>query len=434
MSHENKTSSRPWYRRLGPGLITACVVIGPGSILTSSKIGAQLGYSMVWVVVVAVLLMMVYMMLGARLGVVSGESSADLLTRKAGRWLAAFVGVSVFFVAGAFQFGNNLGVHAAIANLGEHSPIAQYVDWNYSVVIFNVLAILFVFGFKDLYRALERLMSVFVGVMLVAFAVNLAFARPALGELFAGFVPSLPRGADGAVFSLTSDVTLQLIALVGTTFVIAAAYYQSYLVRQKGWHEKDLADGLIDARVGSAIMALITLMIMATSAAVLRGKDLVDVSEIANQLVPLFGETGRVVFCTGLFCAAFSSFIVNSMIGGFLLADGFGLGSKPTDLWPRLLTVLILLLGMVVALAVIVQGQKPVAAIVLAQALTVIVAPLLAGCLLWLTNSRDVMGDRCNSPAVNFVAGIGFLMLLVMALNTATGKVWPAVANMVAGV
>ena len=26
---------RPWHRRIGPGLITACVVIGPGSVLTS---------------------------------------------------------------------------------------------------------------------------------------------------------------------------------------------------------------------------------------------------------------------------------------------------------------------------------------------------------------------------------------------------------------
>ncbi|MEZ6069695.1 MAG: Nramp family divalent metal transporter [Pirellulales bacterium] len=392
--------SRPWYRRLGPGLITACVVIGPGSILTSSKIGAEQGYSMVWVVVVAVVLMMVYMTIAARLGAVSGTSSADLLTRKAGRWLAAFVGVSVAFVSASFQFGNNLGVHAAVA---------EYVDWNYSVVVFNALAIMFVFGFKDLYRALERLMSVFVGVMLVAFAINLVFARPNVGELFSGFLPSLPRGPDGKVFSLTGEGTLQLIALVGTTFVIAAAYYQSYLVRQKGWHEQDLADGLVDARVGSLIMAAITIMIMATSAAVLRGTQLADVGAIANQLVPLFGEAGRFVFCTGLFCAAFSSFIVNSMIGGFMLADGLGLGSQPEDRWPRLLTVLILLVGMCVALAVIVKGYKPVGAIVVAQALTVVVAPLLAGCLLWLSNARDVMGSRRNSTAVNVIAGLGLL-------------------------
>jgi manganese transport protein len=59
---------RRWYQAIGPGLITACVVIGPGSILTSSKVGATSGYSMLWVVVTACVFMMFYMQMGARLG------------------------------------------------------------------------------------------------------------------------------------------------------------------------------------------------------------------------------------------------------------------------------------------------------------------------------------------------------------------------------
>ncbi len=59
--------TRRWYQRLGPGLITACVVIGPGSILTSSNVGAHNGYSMFWVVVTSVIFMLVYMSLGAKL-------------------------------------------------------------------------------------------------------------------------------------------------------------------------------------------------------------------------------------------------------------------------------------------------------------------------------------------------------------------------------
>ena len=34
----------PWWRSIGPALITACVVFGPGSMLISSKIGATHGY------------------------------------------------------------------------------------------------------------------------------------------------------------------------------------------------------------------------------------------------------------------------------------------------------------------------------------------------------------------------------------------------------
>jgi Mn2+/Fe2+ NRAMP family transporter len=52
-----------WYHRLGPGLITACVVIGPGSITTSTQVGATHGFALTWVVLVAVVFMMTFMQL-----------------------------------------------------------------------------------------------------------------------------------------------------------------------------------------------------------------------------------------------------------------------------------------------------------------------------------------------------------------------------------
>ena len=42
---------------LGPAIIVAAVVLGPGSILTASKTGAMFGYSMVWALAIAVILM-----------------------------------------------------------------------------------------------------------------------------------------------------------------------------------------------------------------------------------------------------------------------------------------------------------------------------------------------------------------------------------------
>jgi len=92
MSHPDSLhapSTRRWYHRIGPGLVTSCVVIGPGSILTSSKVGAANGYSMCWVVAIAVIFMMVYMQLWARLGVTAGESPGELITNRSGRPLAA---------------------------------------------------------------------------------------------------------------------------------------------------------------------------------------------------------------------------------------------------------------------------------------------------------------------------------------------------------
>jgi manganese transport protein len=413
---QSSKSSPPWYQRIGPGVITACVVIGPGSILSSSKVGATNGFALSWVVLLAVGFMMIYMTLGARLGVVATKSPATLLTERVGRWLAALIGIGVFFISAAFQFGNNIGVYAAFKEYEEYITKIPFMEVDYVVVLFNALAIFFVFGFKNLYRAIERLMMVFVGMMLLSFAVNLFFAKPNISEFLCGLVPTLT-----SISALENPFSL--LALVGTTFVITAAYNQAYLVQQKGWGKADLKDGLVDARIGSIIMGLITIILMSTAAAALRGGELKNVADVAAGLRPAFGEWGHTLFCLGLFSAAYSSFLVNSMIGGFILSDGLGMGSKATDVGPKAATTAVLLTGMVVALLVLKANFNPVPAVVAAQAVTVIAAPLVAGALWWLTSRNDIMGVDRNSKLVNIFAGIGFVLLLAMAAYTAAVKI-----------
>ena len=74
-------------------------------------------------------------------------------------------------------------------------------------------------------------------------------------------------------------------------------------------------------------------------------------------------------------------------------------------------------------------GLNPVPAIVAAQAMTVIAAPVVAGSLWWLTNSRDVMGDNRNGPVTNALALVGFLLLLAIAWYVASQKVWPEISG-----
>ena len=459
MADNNTPAPRRWYQSIGPGLITACVVIGPGSIMTSTNVGAQQGFGMVWVVVAAVLFMAAFTVMGARLGVVTGRSACDLIAEKAGRKLAIVIGLGVFFISASFQYGNNLGVHYAFEGLG--------VNFKFMVVVFNAVALVFLFAFKNLYQAVERMMMVFVGLMLVAFAANLIYSGPNLLEFAKGLVP----GGE-------SKIDLSVLALVGTTFVVTAAFYQSYLVRQKGWGTDELRTGILDARVGAGIMAVITLVLMSTAATLLyptfhkqmeitvandsnftkgaivqradfdkavatlkeakktppeaNPRTLKKPTEVADQLKSLFGGWGRPIFCMGLFAAAFSSFLVNSMIGGFILSDGLGLGSRPEEVWPRRLTAVVLLTGMVVALVVllVMKEKKPAELIIFAQAITVIASPLMAGALWWLAANEDVMGEQRNRPLANVLAGLGFVLLVAMSIRVAVVSVWPAISKL----
>lgn len=426
--NDSTSTAKRWYERIGPGLITACVVIGPGSILTSSTVGATYGFSLVWVVLLAVLFMVTYMAMGARLGVVSGRTPGELITQDGdqllgkpfGRILASIIGIGIFFIASAFQFGNNLGVHSAfdtyLSEVFEESG-TRLAAGMILIVLFNALALGFLFLFQNLYRIVERLMMVFVGLMLLAFLVNLGFARPDPLEMLKGVLPVA-----------ASDVKLDLsvLGLVGTTFVISAAFFQPYLVRQKGWDRAALRDGLIDARVGAIIMALITIMIMSTAAAVLRGASLENVADVARQLDPLFGGWGRHVFCVGLFSAAYSSFLVNSMVGGYILVDGLGYRLEGRQRPQRVATAGVLLIGMAVAMYVVWSGKKPVYAIVAAQAVTVIASPLMALALLWLANRSWIMHDERNGWWSNLIGLLGVLILLAMSYRTVVKLTTPA--------
>jgi len=129
------------------------------------------------------------------------------------------------------------------------------------------------------------------------------------------------------------------------------------------------------------------------------------------------GPAAYVMFCVGLLAVSMNPFLINAMLGGTVLADGLGKPARLSDSWPRRLTVALLLVGMTVALLALRTGEKPVKLIIFGQALTVLGNPLMAGVLLWLANRKDVMGEKQNRLIHNILGGIGFLVVLFMAIR-----------------
>jgi len=382
------------FRSIGPALIVACVVLGPGSILTSSKVGCQFGYSMIWLLVLAAILMIGAVSAAARVGVSLDHSPCTELAQRVGRPLAVLAGLSVFSITACFQFSNNLGVLASLEPMLGTDGVWQTA----MLIVLNGALICCLFGFKRLYQPLEKFMMVLVGLMLIGFAGNLILAKPSLLEVIRGFLPRLPRDfAASFVPRITQDATgnaqindpwIVVQGLFFTTFSIAGAFYQAYLVKEKGWALPQLKRGLIDSFVGISVLVGISLMIMTTSASVLHGfvkpENLNTAADVARQLEPLFGPAAKWLFCLGIFAAALSSFLVNSMIGGTMLADGFGLDASIDGKWNKWFTTAVLLTGLIVAMATDAETRVPL--IIFAQAVTVLGGPLLVlslGYLLW---------------------------------------------------
>ena len=409
-------------RSIGPAIIVASVVVGPGSILTSSKVGHEFGYSMCWVLLLAGLLMIGMVTLAGRLGITLSGTLCDELAVRLGRPLTASIGIVMFLVVAAFQSSNNIAVVTSVEQFigsahdteSDATATMKYIP-SILLVCLNVLIIVAIYGMRHLYVPIERTMKALVLIMIVGFAGNVFFARPSLVSVFEGLVPTMPQSSDW----------LPLLGLFGTTFSVAGAFYQGYLVREKGWDASNIKQGTFDSVIGISVLCLTTMVIMVTSAAVLHGQEieLESASDVGAQLEPLFGPAAAILFNIGLLAGALSSFLVNAMIGGTVLSDSFGLGFSMDGRWPKAFTVAALLFGMVVAIAATAFDFSRVGMIVFAQALTVIGMPLLAISLLFLGTRKNASGTRNAPPWIVVLAVLGTLMSVILAARTASAVV-----------
>ena len=82
---------------IGPGFITAALVLGPGSLTVTSKIGANYQFYLLWLVPICVLMMSVFCLISTRIGVSSDLSLLQLIKEKYGRFVCLLIGLAVRF-------------------------------------------------------------------------------------------------------------------------------------------------------------------------------------------------------------------------------------------------------------------------------------------------------------------------------------------------
>jgi manganese transport protein len=385
------------FRQLGPALILATVVLGPGSLTLHTIAGSTYGYALLWVPLVATAFMMLYTWHSARIGLVTGRTLFELAREKYGTPLAQAGGLFGFLAVLAFQAGNSAAVgFAANALLG--------VDVRLAATLLVLPALSFVM-LRHLYGKLELLVKIFVGLMILTFLGTLVMIGVPAGQAVTGLVPTLPD----------ADAVFLTLGMAATSFSIAAAVYQGYLMREKRWGPEHLATEGFDTFVGIGILGTISAVILLTSAGALygTGSPALSAQAMAAQLEPLAGPVAFYLFTLGFFFASFSSLIVNPMIGATLLADGFGMNTamdgRPVKIW----TVVGLLAGLSV---VLVFEGSPVELVRIAQACAVIAFPLLGFFVLSIARDRAIMGDHASSGWMHVGAILGYLAILGIVL------------------
>lgn len=383
-------------QKLGPGLITAALIFGPGSLTVTTKLGAGFGFKLLWVIPVLIIFMIAYTRMASRIGLSLELSPMDHIRKHYGSLTAILLGLGMLGITGSFQAGNAIGAGLAFAELTGTSTAA----W---VAFFALLAVTLLF-FRSFYKVLERIMIGLVLLMLVSFLLTLVLSQPNLSLLARGFIPSLPNGSE-----------LLTIALVASSFSTVAAFYQAYLVQEKGWQLADYQTAMRESRNGIIILGLLSSMILIVAAAILYEADIEvkAASDLGLALEPIFGRYATVAFMIGFFAASFSSLIGNATIGGALLADALGLGRSLSSWQVRACIVGVIVFGAVIALL---YGGLPLQLIVFAQALTIIIAPAAAIFILLIANDRKVMGNTVSPKKDNIIPLVGLVVLLFLAV------------------
>ncbi|MGI9543323.1 MAG: Nramp family divalent metal transporter [Cyclobacteriaceae bacterium] len=389
------TSAKKGLALLGPGIITAALVFGPGSLTITSKMGAMFGFSMLWVVALSVFFMISYTEMGARIGIASNNTLLTDIRNRWGKPGAIIIGLGIFLITTSFQAGNTIGAGLAFSELFETST----VPW---VLFFTALGISLLF-FKSFYKVLEKIMLAMVGLMLLSFFITLVLAKPDPSNIIKGLIPGVPSGSE-----------MLTIALIASSFSMVAVFYQAYLVKEKGWKKEELKQGKRESLSGILILGLISSFILINAAAILypKGIEVKSATDMGLALEPLYGKSTSVIFMLGMFGASFSSLVGNATIGGALFADAFSLGSRLDNKSVKGLIMLVMIMGALIALYF---DGLPLELIVFAQAITVLIAPLIGIVLFLIANDSKIMGPMKNNAANNIAGVLGLLLLLFLS-------------------
>ncbi len=387
-------------RYFGPGFLVVAAFIGPGTVTTASLVGARFGHSLVWALVFSVLATVVLQDMAARLGIVSRQGLGEALravfrTSRLRRPMCVLVVVGIGGGNAAFETGNLTGAALGLAAL------TGLPARGWAVIIGLSVTALLALG---TYRGLERCLLVLVLSMSLVFVLTAVVAQPSVGEILGGAVwPSFPP-----------DSAVLIMALIGTTVVPYNLFLHANAVRER-WAEglpkqQALRVARRDTWVSVSLGGVITLAILSTATGAFLGRGNLPqhTGMLASQLEPLLGSAAHSFFAVGLLCAGITSAITAPLAAAYATAGVLGWRQDLRSWRCRAVWAAITLIG--TALAAL--GQRPVTAIVLAQAVNGVLLPVMAVFLLVVMNRSQLLGEDTNGWVAN---SLGTLVVLVVS-------------------
>jgi manganese transport protein len=382
----------------GPAVIASIAYMDPGNFATNIQAGAKYGYTLLWVVVVANLIAMLFQALSAKLGIVTGRNLAELCRERfalpvvIGMWvvseIAAMATDLAEFLGAAIGLSLLLGI-PLIAGMAITACVT------YAILMFEGAG----------FRPVEIIIATLIGVIALCYLVEMFMVPVAWGT--AAYHAVVPQIDDAEALFIA-------VGIIGATVMPHAVYLHSGLTQARTPVNDDAERRVVlrfsnqEVVVALAVAGAVNMaMVMMASSAFHAGHP--EVAEIATayySLTPLVGSAAAGVFLLSLIASGISSSTVGTMAGQMIM-QGF-VGFRIPIVVRRLVT-------MAPAFVVVALGVDATRALVLSQVVLSIALPLPMIAVLIFTRRADIMGAFANSRLTDAAAMAG--TAVVLALN-----------------
>jgi manganese transport protein len=382
----------------GPAVVVSVAYMDPGNFATNIQAGARYGYSLLWVVVAASLIAMLFQFLSAKLGLVTGENLAEVSRRHFRRPIVVFMWVISELAAMATDLAEFLGGAVGFSLL-LHIPMLAGMA--ITAILTYGLLLMQARGF----RPLELAIGALVGVVGLSYIAQLVVTPVDWAAVLKHSVT--PQIADRGALTVA-------VGIVGATVMPHALFLHSGLARERirPRSERERTGLLRYARfevliaLGVAGLVNLAMVIMAAGAFHAGHRDVAQIDTAYHTLTPLLGGASAGLFLLSLIASGVSSSVVGTMAGQMIM-QGFLKFTVP--LWLRRLVTVI------PSFVVVAMGIDTTHALVFSQVILSLAVPIPMLALLWFTSSRKVMGARANCRTLATAASAG--ALLVLSLN-----------------
>jgi NRAMP (natural resistance-associated macrophage protein)-like metal ion transporter len=386
---------------LGPGMITANAGNDAGGIATFASVGADFGYSLLWILIPITISLGIVQEMCARMGAVTGKGLADLIRERFGvRWTALIM--LALLIANA---GVTVSEFVGIAAASELFDVSHYISVPLAAILVWFLVV------KGSYKRVERvflLMSlVFLGYVVSAF-----LSRPNWGAVAVGLVR--PE------FRLEHAFLFTFVAIIGTTISPYMQVYVQSSVVEKGVTPDDYSKTKTDVWVGTIFAILIVFFIIVSTAATLHkaGIQVTTAADAAHALRPLAGRYAQTLFGLGLFGASMLAAGVLPLATAYSISEALGFEkgvSRSFREAPIFLGTFTFLVAVGAAIA-IVPNLPLIRVLLVTQVINGLLLPIVLFAVLRLVNNREVMGKHVNGPVYNLAAWLTAIVVTILSV------------------